>query len=54
MTIGIVQMEVSFAPGCISWLLRVEPFFLEVSPQLINILHMEYDPSPVRSKTTLL
>src|SRR5713226_4193746 len=52
--IGVVQMEVPFAPFCIPWPIGIEFLLFQVSPKLVYVSDIENDPSPITGHVTLL
>ena len=54
MAIGVVQMEVPFAPFCIPWPIGIESLLFQVSPKLVYLSDIENDPSPITGHVTLL
>src|SRR5216683_1970632 len=52
--IGVVQMEVPFAPFCIPWPIGIEFLLFQVSPRLVYVSDIENDTSPITGHVTLL
>ncbi len=52
--IGVVQMEVPFAPFCIPWPIGIEFLLFQVSPKLVYASDMENYPSPMAGRLSLL
>jgi len=52
--IGVVQLEVPFAPFCIPWPIRIEFLLFQVCPKLVYVFDIENDPSPITGHVTLL
>src|SRR6266851_7569585 len=54
LAIGVVQMEVPFAPLCIPWPIGIEFLLFQVSPKLVYVSDIENDPSPITGHVPLL
>ena len=54
MSVRVEHVEIPFAPRSILRLFRLEPQFVEASPERVHIRHMEDEPTPAVDRLTLL